>query len=237
VGCGWLGPNVARADGNVSFELREQVAGVMLPRHHYDVTGSCATGTGLAPAAVYASPVGARGNAFGAGVGGRIGYRLATTPQGEGTSTWWGFRMAAGLDLDLLYGHVDTGTEDVSGMLCARIKSDGVQPAFQGSSVVLTQASAFLGGEVGLGKLGEESSWHGVVVGAGLAPAVGIFKPWVSGGDVAGGLLGLELSVDFATLVPGTARLTSKRIAVFLLLPSNDDAPVVVTASFGLVFY
>jgi hypothetical protein len=236
-GCGWLGPKVALADGAVSFEVREQLAAAMLPAHHYDVTGSCATGTGLAPASVYAQPVSARGNAFGAGVGGRVGYRIASARQGDGNSTWWGLRLGAGLDLDLLYGHVDTGIGDLSGTLCARIKSDGVQPSFQGSSVFLAQISAFVGGEVGLGKLGDDSSWHGVVLGAGLAPAIAVFKPWVSDVEVDGGLLGLELTVDFATLTAGAPREAGKRVAIFLLLPSHDDGPLVVTASFGLVSF
>jgi hypothetical protein len=209
----------------------------MLPAHHYDVSGTCATGTGFAPASVYAQPVSARGNAFGAGVGGRVGYRLATTRQGDGNSTWWGLRLGAGLDLDLLYGRVDTGITDVSGTLCARIKSDGVQPNFQDSSVLLAQVSAFVGGEVGLGKVGDDSSWHGVVLGAGLAPTITAFKPWVTGGDVDGGLLGLELTVDFATLTAGSPREAGKRVAIFLLLPSHDDGPLVVTASFGLVTF
>jgi hypothetical protein len=176
---------------------------------------------------------------MGAGVGGRIFYQDAATPQPprESGGSWWGLRVGAGLDLDLLYAKVPTGIADMSGKLCARVKSDGAEVQYAGSSALLLQVPIFIGAELGLGASDEGANWHGIVLGAAWAPALTFIKPWATGGDLNASYLGTELTVDFATVHPGPSREAGKRAAVFLLLPVRDDGPVVLTLSFGAVWY
>jgi hypothetical protein len=229
-------PSGARADGTITYAARWQVTGVVLPRHDYAVTGSCATGTGLAPASLYASGGSGGGFGFGAGIGGRIGYAYASPPSQRGTS-FWGFRAGAGLDLDILFAKVATGIADMTGKLCARVKSDGAEVDYKGSSLLLTQIPFFLGGELGLGHPSDGGGWHGVVLGAAWAPSVTYLKPWVTDGNLSASYLGTELTVDFVDAHGGTSRDVSQRVALFLLFPVIDHAPAVITVSFGAVWH
>jgi hypothetical protein len=234
-------PNVANADdsdGNVSYEIREQVTAVVLPGHDYDVTGKCATGTGLAPASVFAPGASGRGWGLGAGVGGRLGYQRPARPPNHDGSTWWGFRGGGGLDLAFFYGNVPTGIADMSGMLCERVKANGAQVEYKASSVLLVQASLFAGAELGLGTAGADGSWRGVVLGAALAPAINFLQPWVTRGDFDGSYLGTELTLDFASWHPGPEpQDPAKRISLFILLPPQHNGPVIFTLGFGAVWY
>lgn len=103
--------------------------------------------------------------------------------------------------------------------------------------MLLAQIPIFLGGELGLGSDGENASWHGVILGAAWAPAVNYLKPWVSSGTLHASYLGAELTLDFATLHQGPSRRRGKRAALFFLLPVQDDGPVILTLSFGAVWY
>jgi hypothetical protein len=204
---------------------------VLLPIHDYAVTGSCATGTGLASASTYAPGSSGRGWGLGAGIGGRIGYQRPAVPPAA-HDTWWGLRAGAGLDLDILYARVPTGIPDMTGALCARVKTDGAAVEYKGSSLLLAQATAFVGAELGLGKTGDSAAWRGVILGAAWAPAVNYLQPWVASGDFDASYLGTELTVDFVAWHPGPApQEPGKRIALSMLFP------VIFTASFGAVWY
>jgi hypothetical protein len=221
----------------VTYEVREQVTFALLPTHDYGVSGQCITDTGTERASIYAQGGSGRGTAMGIGLGGRIGLTHVLTPPEERTPTWWGLRVGAGLDLGLLYGNVDTGIPDATGSLCARLKNDGVAVGYQGSTVFVGQLSVLFGAQMGLGSESDDGAWKGVVLGAAWAPAVTWFKPWVAEGDVAGSLLGTELTVDFATIAKGEQRESGKRLSLFVMLPTQDHGPVVVTGSFGVVWY
>jgi hypothetical protein len=224
--------------GNVGYELRQQVAGVLMPVHDYGVTGDCALGTGTAPASYFAQAGSARGWGLGAGIGGRIGYQRPLVPAPASGPTWWGFRAGGGLDLDLLYGRVPTGIPDMSGRLCADIQRQAAAVQVQGSSVLLVQIPAFFGAELGIGAGGDEDTWRGIVLGAAWAPALTWFQPWVAGGSFDASYLGTELTLDFVTLRRGVpTQDPGKRVSLFLLLPPQQRGPAVVTVSFGAVWY
>jgi hypothetical protein len=225
----------ARADGELQYEVREQVAMALLPTHNYGVTGSCATGTGLAPASAYAQGGAGRGQGVGAGVGARVFYRDAPRPAPGSTSTWWGFRAGGGLDLDLLYAKVPVGIPDLSGQLCQSLKG-GVEVQYANSSVLLVQVPAYAGGELGLGATDDTATWHGLVLGAAWAPTFTVMQPWNTGGDVSASYLGTELTLDFASIEATGARISSKRLAVMLVLPVREDGPLILTLSFGAVW-
>lgn len=234
--CGSLIRTVAHAQGSVSYEVRQQVAGVILPTHDYDVSGTCATGTGVAPVSVYAQGGSGGGAGLGAGVGGRIGYQYAAGARRERGLTWWGFRAGSGVDFNLLYARVPTGIADMSGKLCARVKADGTEVHYQGSSVLLMQIPFFLGAELGLPTERDNAGRHGIVLGAAWAPAISYIAPWVGSGDLSASYLGAELTLDFATVHPGTTQESRKRVALFILLPAQDNGPVIMTLGFGAVW-
>jgi hypothetical protein len=234
---GAFGPRVALAQGAVNYEVREQITGVILPSHDYGVTGTCATGTGIAPANVYAQGGSGRGQALGAGAGVRIGYEYAINPPDYDGLPWWGLRAQAGLDLNLLYANVDTGLADTSGKLCARLKADGTEVQYRGSPLLFAQVPIALGAEVGLGGVGEDAGWHGIVLGAAWVLAIGYTKPLVSSGDMSASYLGGELTLDFATLRASPVGRTGERVALLFLLPSQDRGPIVLTLSFGAVWH
>lgn len=221
----------------VTYEVREQITFAMLPAHDYGVAGSCVTQTGIEPASDYAQGGSGRGTAMGLGIGGRIGLQHILSPPEERTPTWWGLRIGAGLDLGLMYAHVDTGIADPSGQLCNHLKSAGTTVNYQGSTVLLAQASVLLGAQMGFGSEHDDGAWHGVVLGVAWAPAVTWFKPWVRDSDAAASLLGLELTVDFATIAKGAERTSGKRLALVVMMPVQDRGPVVVTGGFGVVWY
>jgi hypothetical protein len=229
---------VASAAGAVSYEVREEIAAVLLPSHDYPVSGNCSTGTGVAPASVYAQGGSGRGVGVGVGVGGRVGFEVGATLQGERALRWWAFRAGTGLDLSLLYANVPTGIPDMTGKLCARVKADGAAVGYQGSAVLLAQLPLLLGGEFALATDSGSESSHGVVLGAAWAPSIGYLKPWVADASLDASFLGAELTIDFASWRPAAApaRQSSKRVALFLVLPARDQGPLIVTASFGAVW-
>jgi hypothetical protein len=233
---GTLHATRASADGALQYEVREQVVTALLPMHSFGVTGSCATGTGLAPASSFAQGGTGRGQGVGAGVGGRAFYRDAPRPAPGNNSTWWGLRAGGGLDLDLLYAKVPLGIPAVSGQLCQRLKTDGAQVQYGDSSVLLVQIPATIGGELGLGSTDDTATWHGIVLGAAWAPTLTVLQPWITGGDVSASYLGTELTVDFASIDATGARFASKRLAAMLVLPVREAGPLVLTLSFGAVW-
>jgi hypothetical protein len=227
----------ARCDESVTYDFRQQVTAVLMPSHDYAVTGQCATGTGSAAASIYANGGSGRGSGVGIGVGMRFGYHYVPNPPTQPRATWWAFRAGTGLDLGFLYAKVDTGITDVSGQLCARVKSDGAQVQYKGSSVLLAQALVFAGGELGITTGGKEGDERGIVLGAAWSPALTYLQPWATSGDVNASFLGLELTLDFVTLREVSTPHADKRVAVFILLPIQDKGPAILTLSFGAVWF
>ena len=217
------------------YEVREEIAGALMPAHDYAVTGECATGSGLAPGSIYAQGQTGRGAGLGAGIGGRAGYLLAVNPPTAGQSSWWGVRLQAGLDMGLMYARVDTGMPDVTGQLCAQVESNGARVQYRGSTVFYAQFSAAVGAQFGFGDGGRADAWHGLVFGAAIVPAVTYLNPWVADSSLDGSFLGTELTLDFARMAYGTAQEDAKRVSLFLLLPPEDRGTTVVTLSFGVV--
>jgi hypothetical protein len=207
-----------------------------MPSRDFGVPGTCATGSGLAPASLYASGGSGGGQGVGIGVGGRLGYHLTSQLAGRGATTW-GLRFGGGLDLGLLYAKIATGIDDVTGKLCARVKADGTTVQYRGTAVLLAQVPLFVGPELGLGTLEQNGEWHGVVLAAAWTPAFTYLKPWIADGELRVSDLGAELALDFVTARQGAAKQTGNRVALFFVLPAQDRGPVLVTLSFGVLWY
>jgi hypothetical protein len=228
--------SAAHAQGAMTYEVRDEIAGMLFPTQDYPIKGSCATGSGVAPASLYASGSSGRGFGLGAALGLRAGYQIViNTPDGSGR-TWWGGRVGLGLDIGLLYTRTPSGLTDTSGELCARIRSDGSQVQYQSSSMLLAQFPFFIGTQFGVGTQGGGDDWRGVVLGAAWAPAITYLKPWDAGGQLNLDLFGTELTLDFASLRNGTPNEAAKRIALYLLVPVENRA-VTAFLSFGLVWH
>jgi hypothetical protein len=230
--CALLAPGVALAEGGIGYELRQEITGVLIPSHPYAVSGSCASGTGPAPASGYVHGRTGSGSGIGGGLGGRAFYEEAPGHPNALASTWWGLRVGAGLDVDLLYAKVPT---DTSGRLCPLVTRPGADVQYVDSPVLLLQIPAILGGELGL-RTGESPIWRGIVLGWAWAPALTILKPWVTNGRLDVSVLGSELTMDFAAGRGTVPQEAGKRVAVFLLLPTTDGGPAVMTLSFGGVW-
>ncbi len=226
-----LAPRVAFAEAPLRYELREELTGVLLPGHRDAVAGKCATGTGAAPAAAYAGEVGV-GMGLGAGLGMRAFYQDARARSNASEWSWWGLRLGAGLDANLLYAKVPANP---SKRLCLDVERTGSDVQYQDSSVLLVQVPLLLGAEVGLGNP-SGASWEGVVLGWAWAPTLTVVKPWIAPADFEVSCLGTELTLDFGA-TRGVGAHEGKRVAVFLLLPVLDGAPTVLTLSFGAAWY
>jgi hypothetical protein len=161
---------------------------------------------------------------------------MAMSPPTPGQSSWWGLRVVGGLDLALVYARVDTGMPNVTGQLCARLENEGASVQYRGSTVLMGQLSASLGAHLGIGDASQADAWHGVVLGAALVPTITYLQPWVADATVDGSFLGIELTVDFATMPYGTAEESAKRVALFLLFPPEDKGPMTAQLSFGVVW-
>lgn len=224
--------------GGLTYAVRAQVAVVLAPAREYGLTGSCATGSGLAPASLYAQPTSARGYAAGGGLGVGIGYMYRWQPVPGRRSSWWAVGGAAGLDLDLLEARAPTRIPRVQGELCSQVASRVHEVEVESSAAPLAQVPIHLGALVGFGRFGDGATWHGVVLGAAWAPSYTWIAPSIGG---VGNLhwFGAELSVDFATLEgaadhpPRDARF---RVAAHLL-PPVDESPMILKLSFGAAWY
>jgi hypothetical protein len=223
---------VSLAEGGIGYEFRQEIAGVLIPSRPYAVAGTCASGTGPAPASGYVHGATGSGWGIGGGLGGRAFYEEAPGHPNPLASTWWGLRLGAGVDVDLLYAKAPT---DTPGRLCRLVARPGAAVQYKDSSVLLVRIPVLFGAELGL-RTGEGPNWRGMVLGWAWAPAFTMLKPWTTVGHLEGSVLGSELTMDFAAergLVPWEA---GKRVAVFLLLPTGDSGPAVMALSFGGVW-
>jgi hypothetical protein len=228
-----LAPGISFAQDVVHYEVREETTGVLIPSHRDAVSGDCATGTGDVPASSYVHGGAGSGWGLGAGLGGRAYYHDPSAHPDPREPMWWGLRVGAGLDVDLLYAKVPTITQ---GKLCALVARAGADVRYEGSSVLLVQIPAVVGAEMGL-RTRDDAAWHGIVLGWAWTPALTILKPWVTDGYVGASLLGTELSLDFAMARGVAAQEAIKRLAVFLVLPMSEDGLASMTLSFAGVWY
>lgn len=229
-----------RGNGALTYELRAALTAVALPLRRFELAGSCATGTGVAPASMYGQAASDRGRALGGGIGGRVGYMYVPPLEPGGGASWWGMRAVVGLDLHALYAHVPVGLPAVRGELCSQVVRTRYTVATASSPILLMQIPVTLGVHLGLGKFEEPTRWRGVVLGLGWSPflvhAVG------SGGalDSHLNLTGVELTADFTTLHagPGSGRPESHLRASVYFAPATDEKRVTMgTLAFGAAWY
>lgn len=231
----WLG----RGGWDVSYEIRAELTAVVLPNKTFTLAGVCATGTGIAPAAMYGRTVTDRGYGFGGGLGGRASYMYLSPLEPASSSSWWSLRVGAGLDLALLYSRAPTGVPEANGELCSQVARSSREVASASRPVLLTRIPFTVGGHLGLGKLADVLVWRGVALGAAWSPSYVHVGSWTGSGSGSFHPLGLELTLDFTTLhaVPATRRPEAhSRLALFIAAPSKDG-PSVWTLSFGAVWY
>lgn len=229
----------ARGGGGATYELRAGITGAVLPRRRYLLTGSCATGSGVAPVSIYGQRASDRGHALGGGAGARVGYVYVPRLDPEEGASWWGGRATVGLDLHALYAHAPVGIAPVDGELCSRVVETRYSVDAARSPVLFVHIPVSLGVQLGLGRFEDETRWRGLVVGAAWAPS---FVSFVGATDFGRhlSLFGLELSVDFATLRAGPEARSPEaqlRLSVTIVPPTDDTTFLMGALGFGAVWY
>ncbi len=232
----WL----ARTSAGLTYELRIAITGIMLPTKKFELSGECATGTGLAPASIYGQFATDSGRAAGGGVGARLAYMYMSRIEPEGASTWWSLRAGAGLDLQVLHSQIPVGLEEIKGELCSRVVRTRHEVVTRSSSLVLAHVPVTFGAQLGLGGFDDGMVWRGVVLGAAWAPSYVQIWPWIGDASSHVNPLGLELSVDLVSLrATGKKRSPEPQLRFSLYLAPSLDAsqPTIGMLGFGPTWY
>ncbi|HVH43664.1 MAG TPA: hypothetical protein VM925_15015 [Labilithrix sp.] len=228
-----------RGGDRVSYELRAELAGVLQPGRTFDVTGVCATGTGVLAASIYGQTATDRGRAAGGGLGGRLAFMFLSRLE-PGSRSWWALRAGTGLDLQLLYARIPTGIAPASGQMCSQVARSSHEVEVRDVPLLLVQVPFDLGAHVGLGGFVDALEWRGIVLGAAWAPSFIHIGPWTAGGSTQLSPLGFELTFDFTTLHATAKRRPPEqhlRMSVSVTLPSSDGQATLGTLAFGPVWY
>jgi hypothetical protein len=240
-----VAPRAARADprprdgGVLSYELHADLTSVFFRTQSFPVTGTCLTGTGIAPVSVYGQTSNGRGVGEGPAIGASASYMHFVMPKATGDSPWWALRAGGGIDLGVLYGNVPTGVTPVAGDLCPKFEKATHDVDYGDGPLLLFQVPFHLGVQMGLGNFHDGYAWRGIVLGAGWAPTFTYLKPSGVGGHGHVSLAGMELSLDFTTLYGRTDGHPQRHIRFSaLLLPATESgAPFMMTFAFGAVWY
>lgn len=231
----------SRSGGGMSYELRIEVSGVLLPSKKFGLTGNCANGTGLTSASIYGHEATDRGRAAGGGLGGRVGYMYMSHIEPAFASSWWALRVSSGLDVQVLHSRIPTGLGTIDGELCAQVAKAKYEVASMNTSLLFAHVPLHFGAHIGLGKFDDALVWRGAVFGVAWSPSFVQIWPWRGGdADHHFNALGVELTVDLATLhAASMARpLDSNFRFALSFTPSVDDSqPTVATLSLGPVWY
>ena len=229
-----------RTSAGLTYELRVAITGIMLPTRKFELSGECATGTGLAPASMYGQFATDSGRAAGGGVGARLGYMYISRIEPDGASTWWSLRAGGGLDLQVLHSQLPVGLDEIKGELCSRVVRSRHEVVTRSSTLVLAHVPLTFGAQLGLGGFDEDMTWRGVVLGAAWAPSYVQIWPWVGDASSHVNPLGLELSVDLAALhATKKKRAPEPQLRFSLYLAPSLDAsqPTIGMLGFGPTWY
>ena len=229
-----------RTSARMIYELRVAITGILLPSRKFELSGECATGTGLAPASMYGQFATDSGRAAGGGVGARLGYMYMSHIEPEGTTSWWSMRAGAGLDLQILHSQIPVGLKEVNGELCSRVVRTRHEVETRSSSLVLAHVPLTFGAQLGLGGFDEGMVWRGVVLGAAWAPSYVQIWPWVGDSSSHFNPLGLELTLDLATIHATTTKRSLEpqfRFSLFLGPSLDASQPTIGMLGFGPAWY
>jgi hypothetical protein len=228
-----------RSGSGATYELRANLATTSTPNRTFRLSGTCSTGSGTAPVELYGQTARDGAVGFGGGIGGRAGYTYRTRPQSDGPSSWYAFRVGAGLDLLAYHMRAPVGLPHVKGGLCWEVAKSTYELEYKSSSSLVVQVPLTIGGQVAFGKL-DEARWSGIVVGLAYAPTfvhAGVFEDRSSSHINP---LGLELTLDFTVLhATGQNRPPEPHVRVgFFFAPHTlDSQPAIGTISIGAVWY
>ena len=229
-----------RTSPGLTYELRVAITGIVLPTRKFELSGECATGSGLAPASMYGQFATDSGRAAGGGVGARLGYMYLSRIEPDGASTWWSLRAGAGLDLQVLHSQLPVGLEEIKGELCSRVVRTRHQVVTRSSSLVLAHVPLTFGAQLGLGGFDDGMVWRGVVLGAAWAPSYVQIWPWVGDASSHVNPLGLELTIDLATIHATSKRRSTEpqlRFSLYLAPSLDASQPTIGMLGFGPTWY
>ncbi|MBX3190714.1 MAG: hypothetical protein KF819_27195 [Labilithrix sp.] len=224
--------------GGATFEVRGAITAMAMPSQTFGLTGSCATGGGVAPASIYGQTATAEERAGGVGVGGRVAYMHFLTLDPRASPRWWALRAGTGLDLHVLYANTPAGIPPIDGELCSTVSTRSHDVVFETSAFLVAQIPLHLGAHWGLGSF-DDMVWRGIVLGLAWAPSWTFLGP---GSAARGGhlsFLAAEATVDFVALHALSERRPNPhfRVAFSLTVPVEDRQLLIGTLGLGAVWY
>lgn len=230
-----------RGGGTMSYELRANLMGLVLPKETFGLTGFCATGVGSTEASVFGQSASDATRGVGGGVGGRVSYMHIPLLEPGVSSSWWSFRFGAGLDLDLLHARVPQGIPPLHGELCSQVVRTDHDVSVRSEALPVAHVPVQLGVLLALGSFRDATVWRGIVVGAAWSPSyLQVGLPWNNAASGYFHHLGLELTVDIATLNavrPGRRTEPHLRVAFFIAPAITSGLPVIGSIGVGPVWY
>jgi len=222
----------------LAYEVRAHLVGIVSAARRYEPSGTCATGSGLAPVGVYGQSASARVLGSGLGVGARAAYVYRAAPSPSTRFPVWALRAGGGLDLDYAYVHMPTGVPDVTGELCSTFQRRALTVARESASMLVVQVPLQLGAQLGLGSFRSGPSWKGVVIGATWAPSFTHLEPSAGERTTDVRFFGTELTADLVTLEDGAAPSQPHwRFSLFLSPPSRRDEALILKLGAGAVWH
>ncbi len=235
------GLGLALANGIVvpTFDARLFLSAIELPHETFRLGGVCATGTGTVDVATYGQSATASASGFGAGIGGRVGLMLRSSPSRDAAASWWGLRADVGMDLTAYALRAPTHLPSAEGALCADVTKTRHLVAFERTPALALEWPLVLGGFVAIGRLLSER-WSGVAVGLGWRPSLSYVPAFASAGELRVVPLGLELTVDIASVpAPDARRAWEPHLRLMLTFsPSADGSqPTSGTLGAGAAWY
>lgn len=229
-----------RSRHRLAYELRGNVVGVLSAPKSYEASGTCATGTGTAPVAIYGQRGEARVFGSGIGLGLRGGYMYMPPSDPSARFPVWALRAGGGLDITYLYAQMPTGMDEASGELCATVQKRTPRVNTESGSMLLLQFPLQFGAHIGIGRFHDGERFRGVLVGAAFSPSLTHIEPVAGPRSTELRWFGTEVTVDFVDLEKRPEAPThpaSLRISAFLSPPSRKLEPLIVTLGVGAAWY
>jgi hypothetical protein len=229
-----------RGGGRVSWDVRAELAGIVLPARTFAVGGFCAAGTSAAPASLYGQTASDSARAIGGGAGGRVGWMHLPHIAPRRSASFWAFRIGSGLDLHMLHARTPIGIRPADGELCSRIAQTSHEAEAKNESLPVLHVPLEIGVLLALGSFRDATHWHGVVLGAAWSPSF-IHVGYPGTGSAASYFhhLGIALTIDFASLQADHAsrREMHLRVVVSLAQSATSGQPMLGTVGVGPVWY